>query len=154
MDRRHHFYAAFRHGWQVEWQTKRLQEIETERNEWTVFVRPELVVEIAFNDLQKSPHYPGGLALRFARLKSYREDKGPEDADTIATVRSIYRWQGEVASDDEALLLIKSTASRYGELESAIAQHHPYDVPEIVQVPITAGVPSYLAWVQEMVKAQ
>ena len=72
----------------------------------------------------------------------------------VPTVRSIYRWQGEVASDEEALLLIKSTASRYGELESAIALHHPYDVPEIVQVPITAGVPSYLAWVQEMVKAQ
>ena len=72
----------------------------------------------------------------------------------VPTVRSIYRWQGEVASDDEALLLIKSTASRYGELESVIAQRHPYDVPEIVQVPITAGVPSYLAWLQEMVKPQ
>jgi DNA ligase-1 len=56
-------------------------------------VRPELVVEIAFNDLQASPHYPGGLALRFARVKGYRPDKGPEDADTAATVRAIYARQ-------------------------------------------------------------
>ena len=53
-------------------------------------MRPELVVEIAFNDLQESPHYPGGLALRFARLKGYRPDKRPEEADTIDTVRAIY----------------------------------------------------------------
>jgi DNA ligase-1 len=73
------------------WQTKKLQEIATERGEWVVRVRPELVVEIAFNDIQKSPHYPGGLALRFARLKAYREDKRPDEADTIDTVREIYR---------------------------------------------------------------
>jgi DNA ligase-1 len=54
-------------------------------------VRPELVVEIAFNDVQESPHYAGGLALRFARVKRYREDKSPADADTIATVRDIYK---------------------------------------------------------------
>src|SRR5262250_3296270 len=46
------------------WQTQKLQEIATEKGEWVVRVRPELVVEIAFNDIQKSPHYPGGLALR------------------------------------------------------------------------------------------
>jgi len=73
------------------WQTKRLQEIATETGDWVVRVRPELVVEIAFNDIQKSPHYPGGLALRFARLKAYRDDKRPEEADTIETVREIYR---------------------------------------------------------------
>ncbi|MGH9337847.1 MAG: ATP-dependent DNA ligase, partial [Vicinamibacteria bacterium] len=73
------------------WQTTRLQEIATESEDWVVRVRPELVVEIAFNDLQRSPHYPGGLALRFARLKAYREDKRPEEADTIETVREVYR---------------------------------------------------------------
>jgi len=73
------------------WQTKKLQEIATERGEWVVRVRPELVVEIAFNDIQTSPHYPGGLALRFARLKAYRDDKRPDEADTIETVRAIYR---------------------------------------------------------------
>jgi len=52
-------------------------------------VRPELVVEIAFNDVQQSPHYPGGLALRFARVKRYRPDKSAADADTIDTVRRL-----------------------------------------------------------------
>ncbi len=72
------------------WQTKRLQELEFSRDEWAVYVRPELVVEIAFNEIQESPHYPGGLALRFARLKGYRPDKAASDADTIDTVRAMY----------------------------------------------------------------
>jgi len=80
------------------WQTKRLQEIETHREGITVYVRPELVVEIAFNGLQDSPHYPGGLALRFARVVRYREDKKPEDADTIETVRHLHR-EGAPDSD-------------------------------------------------------
>jgi len=62
-------------------------------DEWTVHVRPELVVEVAFNDLQASPRYPGGLALRFARIKRYRPDKTAADADTIATVRALYEGQ-------------------------------------------------------------
>jgi len=75
----------------LEWQTKRLQEIEVRREGHIVHVRPELVVEIAFNGLQDSPHYPGGLALRFARVIRYRDDKKPEDADTIETVRKLHR---------------------------------------------------------------
>jgi len=73
------------------WQTRELQAREVQRDEWTVHVRPELVVEIAFNDLQESPHYPGGLALRFARVKGYRPDKQAKDADTIETVRRLYQ---------------------------------------------------------------
>ena len=73
------------------WQTRELQAREVQRDDWTVHVRPELVVEIAFNDLQESPHYPGGLALRFARVKRYRPDKAPGEADTIETVRKIYQ---------------------------------------------------------------
>jgi DNA ligase 1 len=73
------------------WQTERLLQLEIARDAYTVYVRPELVAEIAFNDVQESPHYPGGLALRFARLKSYRQDKTAEEADTIDTVRGIYR---------------------------------------------------------------
>jgi DNA ligase-1 len=73
------------------WQTRELQAREVQRDEWTVYVRPELVVEIAFNDLQESPHYPGGLALRFARVKGYRPDKQASEADTIDTVRRIYQ---------------------------------------------------------------
>jgi DNA ligase-1 len=56
-------------------------------------VRPELVVEVAFNDLQASPQYPGGLALRFARMKGYRAEMSPADADTMATLREIWRHQ-------------------------------------------------------------
>ena len=74
----------------LEWQTKRLQEIETHREGITVYVKPELVVEIAFNGLQDSSHYPGGLALRFARVLRYRDDKKPEEADTIETVRKLH----------------------------------------------------------------
>ena len=72
------------------WQTQKLQELETHRDGIVVYVRPELVVEIAFNGLQDSPHYPGGLALRFARVVRYREDKKPDDADTIETVRKLH----------------------------------------------------------------
>jgi DNA ligase-1 len=71
------------------WQTKRLLELETGRDAYTVHVRRELVVEVAFDGLQSSPRYPGGLALRFARIKGYRPDKRPDDADTIETVRRI-----------------------------------------------------------------
>jgi DNA ligase-1 len=73
------------------WQTEELLKREIGRDEWTVHVRPELVVEIAFNDVQTSPHYPGGLALRFARVKRYRPDKSATQADTIETVRAIHR---------------------------------------------------------------
>ena len=75
------------------WQTTRLLELEESRDGHVVWVRPELVVEVAFNDLQASPQYPGGLALRFARIKGYRPDKSPADADTIATLREIWRRQ-------------------------------------------------------------
>jgi DNA ligase-1 len=78
----------------LRWQTERLAELEERRDDYTVYVRPELVVEVAFNDLQASPQYPGGLALRFARVKGYRPDKSAADADTIDTLREIYRRQG------------------------------------------------------------
>ncbi len=72
------------------WQTKRLLELETDSDDFTVHVRPELVVEIAFDGVQTSKRYPGGVALRFARVKGYRPDKRPEDADTIDAVRAIH----------------------------------------------------------------
>ena len=75
------------------WQTEELLKREVTRDDWTVRVRPELVVEIVFNDLQASPRYPGGLALRFARVKGYRPDKKAQDADTMDTVRAIYAKQ-------------------------------------------------------------
>jgi DNA ligase-1 len=71
------------------WQTDRLESLAVSRDGHIVHVRPELVVEIAFNELQASRRYPGGLALRFARVLRYRTDKRPEEADTIETVRAI-----------------------------------------------------------------
>ncbi|MBB4945267.1 DNA ligase-1 [Kitasatospora gansuensis] len=71
------------------WQTEQLLARETHRDAYTVHVRPELVVEIAFDGLQRSPRYPAGLALRFARVLRYREDKPAGEADTIATVRAL-----------------------------------------------------------------
>ena len=67
--------------------------LESHRDSYTVYVWPELVVEIAFNNLQASPHYLGGLALRFARVKGYRPDKTPANADTIDMVRAIHASQ-------------------------------------------------------------
>ena len=72
----------------LEWQTKELLAREVSRDGHIVYVRPELVVEIAFNDVQHSPHYPGGMALRFARVKGYRPDKSAAEADTIDAVRA------------------------------------------------------------------
>ena len=71
------------------WQTAKLLELEDHRDDWTVYVRPELVVEIAFDGVQRSPRYPGGVALRFARVLRYREDKPAAEADTIEMVRAL-----------------------------------------------------------------
>ncbi|WP_328737093.1 ATP-dependent DNA ligase [Streptomyces bobili] len=68
------------------WQTGRLQELAVEDDGWVVTVRPELVVEIAYDGLQRSTRYPAGVTLRFARVVRYREDKGPEEADTVETL--------------------------------------------------------------------
>jgi len=78
----------------LEWQTQALLAREVRRDAWTVYVRPELVVEIAFSDLQASVRYPGGLALRLARVKRYRDDKRAEDADTLEAVRRLFESQG------------------------------------------------------------
>jgi DNA ligase-1 len=77
----------------LRWQTGKLLALEVERDGMTVFVRPELVVEIAFSDVQESPRYPAGLALRFARVKRYRPDKAASEADTLATVQEIFESQ-------------------------------------------------------------
>jgi DNA ligase-1 len=73
------------------WQTEQLLAREIRRDQWTVYVRPELVAEIAFSDLQTSARYPAALALRLARVKRYRDDKRAEDADTMESVRRILR---------------------------------------------------------------
>ena len=77
----------------LEWQTVTPRVRDASRRGYGV-VRPEIVVEIAFSDLQASPRYPGGLALRLARVKRYRDDKRAQDADTMASVRRIFDSQG------------------------------------------------------------
>ena len=77
----------------LRWQTEKLLSLEVSRDEFTVYVRPELVAEIAFSDVQESPRYPAGLALRFARVKAYRPDKPASEADTIQAVQEIFRRQ-------------------------------------------------------------
>ncbi|MFF0461390.1 ATP-dependent DNA ligase [Streptomyces mexicanus] len=68
------------------WQTERLRDLAVEERTWGVVVRPELVVEIAYDGLQRSTRYPAGVTLRFARVVRYREDKRPEEADTVETL--------------------------------------------------------------------
>ncbi len=77
----------------LEWQTREFLAREARRDDWTVYIRPELVVEIAFSDLQASPRYPGGLALRLARVKRYRTDKRVDEADTMESVRRMFESQ-------------------------------------------------------------
>jgi DNA ligase-1 len=79
----------------LRWQTEKLLALQVSTDGWTVNVRPELVVEVAFGDVQESKQYPAGLALRFARVKRYRADKAAAEADTIEAVREIFRRQRE-----------------------------------------------------------
>jgi DNA ligase 1 len=81
----------------LRWQTERFKELAVDDSGWVVTVRPEQVVEIAFDGVQTSPRYPGGVALRFARVLRYRDDKRAADADTIDMVKAI----GIPASPDE-----------------------------------------------------
>ena len=80
------------------WQTERFTELETSRTSYVVHVRPEQVVEIAFDGVQRSTRYPGGMALRFARVVRYRDDKTPEEIDTIDTVRQ-FLGSGDESSE-------------------------------------------------------
>ena len=71
----------------------------------------------------------------------------------LAPCRSVYRWQGAVRHDEEHPLLIKTTAERYPALEQALRNGHPYELPEIIAVPIEQGLPAYLEWVAAETKA-
>jgi DNA ligase-1 len=78
----------------LDWQTGRLLELEVARDRYAVHVRPELVVEVAFDGVQTSPRYPGGVALRFARVLRHRPDKPASEADTIEAVLAIHAAAG------------------------------------------------------------
>ena len=75
--------------------TERLRGLATSEERWGLHVRPEVVVEVAYNEIQKSPHYPSGFALRFARIVRIREDKGPDDVDTYSRLKLLYEKQFE-----------------------------------------------------------
>ena len=75
----------------LEWQTERFLSLETHRRDHVVHVRPEQVVEIAVDGIQTSRRYPGGVALRFARVLRYRDDKSAGEADTLETVKALGR---------------------------------------------------------------
>jgi periplasmic divalent cation tolerance protein len=72
-------------------------------------------------------------------------------ANVLAPARSVYRWQGRVEEATEVPLLLKSTAARYAALEQAIVKLHPYEVPEIIALPVEQGLPAYLEWVAAQV---
>jgi DNA ligase-1 len=84
----------------LRWQTEKFQEIAASRDDYTVYLRPEIVVEIAFDGVQTSTRYPGGMALRFARVVRYRKDKTPAEVDTVQAVRAIHQ-PSEGTTDDE-----------------------------------------------------
>jgi DNA ligase 1 len=73
--------------------TERLRELAVEDDGYTVRVRPEVVVEVEYNEIQRSPTYPSGLALRFARIARLRDDKAPEQATTLQALRALYERQ-------------------------------------------------------------
>ncbi len=80
---------------EFKWMTKRLQDLKISEDRYTVRVSPNIVVEVAYNEIQRSPHYNSGFALRFARIVRIREDKRPEEADTIGKMRVLYERQFE-----------------------------------------------------------
>jgi DNA ligase-1 len=84
----------------LRWQTEHFPEIETRRTTNTVWLEPVTVVEIALDGVQRSSRYPGGIALRFARVKRYRDDKRPDEADTIQTLRGLLRGGAAEGADD------------------------------------------------------
>jgi DNA ligase-1 len=83
------------------WQTERFLELETHREGITVFVRPEMVAEIALDGVHTSTRYRGGVALRFARLKTYRSDKDPAEADTIDSIRALLSSSTTTAEEEK-----------------------------------------------------
>jgi periplasmic divalent cation tolerance protein len=74
------------------------------------------------------------------------EDRAAACVNVLAACRSIYRWQGAVETADEIPLLIKTTAANYARVEAIVRAQHPYDVPELIAIPITHGLPAYLGW--------
>ncbi|HEX3479853.1 MAG TPA: divalent-cation tolerance protein CutA [Kofleriaceae bacterium] len=88
-------------------------------------------------------------AARIAR--TLIEDRLAACVNVVPTVRSIYRWQDKICDETETLVLIKTTADRYAALAAKITELHPYQVPEVIALPLADGHPPYLAWLAEQV---
>ncbi|MFT4548082.1 MAG: periplasmic divalent cation tolerance protein [Verrucomicrobiales bacterium] len=99
---------------------------------------PAILVLATFPDIEKARQI--GTALVEKQLAAC--------VNLIPNVESIYRWEGKVETASEVQALIKTTSDRYPELEKAICDLHPYEVPEIIAVEIAAGLPAYLRWVE------
>lgn len=93
--------------------------------------------------LTNVPDVAGAEKLAHALIES----RAAACVNVLAACRSIYRWRGAVDTADEIPLLIKTTVANYPLVEAIVLAHHPYDVPELVAVPITHGLPAYLDWV-------
>ena len=88
-------------------------------------------------------------AARIAR--TLIEDRLAACVNVVPTVRSIYHWQGQICDETETLVVIKTTAERYAALAAKITELHPYQVPEVIALPLADGHPPYLAWLAEQV---
>lgn len=91
-------------------------------------------------------------ALAHAMAQQLVEQKLAACANILPAVQSVYQWQGAIEQTNEVTLLIKTVRARYEELEAAIKAMHPYDVPEIIALPIIAGLPAYLDWIAHETK--
>ncbi|MES1911212.1 MAG: hypothetical protein MHM6MM_003685 [Cercozoa sp. M6MM] len=87
------------------------------------------------------------VALRLA--KGLVEDQLVACVNIVPTIQSVYRWQGEIHTDNESLLVLKTTEARVDEVKSFVSRHHPYDVPEVIFSHITAGTDAYLSFVRK-----
>ena len=81
------------------------------------------------------------------------ENRAAACVNILAQCTSVYRWQGKVETANEVPLLIKTTRNAYARVEAIICAHHPYELPEIIAVPVTAGLPDYLQWVSQETQA-
>jgi len=81
------------------------------------------------------------------------QEKHAACVNILAPCRSVYRWKDGIQHDEEHPLLIKTTTERYPQLEAAVRANHPYELPEIIALPVSAGLPAYLAWVAEETRA-
>ncbi len=98
-------------------------------------------IRVVFVSIPREEASPFARALVEERLAAC--------VNIVPKMESFYRWEGKVLSDSEALLIVKTTKSRFDALRAYITERHPYDLPEIVALPVSEGLPDYLAWVTD-----